>query len=287
MKKFLLTALFLTTTFTSGWAFYYSADYAFSSNTNQARVGMYSHLSENTIAGAEYGYYYIQSNTTAPKKAHSLYVPFIFKTGYGDLKIKPFYYHEPKIKKEAYGIATGFESILNDGGTNDASAKAYLNVSGATSKDITVNLEDGTSEKKDFNQITYTLGVKTNHYDSFFLDISLDVYQYLSGVSKVRTHNLFVDQKDLGNLKTIAPVVNLPKYSPALEFSRLLEDQTNKIILSYAMLKFHDIKTNHSFIIGNSLKVKRNTYFEIYYNYLTRDLYDTKNYLKIGVKRTF
>ena len=84
-------------------------------------------------------------------------------------------------------------------------------MSGTTSKDITVNLKDGSSENKDFNQLAYTLGVKTNYYDSFYVDVDINIFQYLSGVSKVSTHNLFIDQKDLAPLKTVAPIVNLPE----------------------------------------------------------------------------
>ncbi|MBT3393354.1 MAG: hypothetical protein HN833_00245 [Elusimicrobiaceae bacterium] len=285
MRKLLLTILFLGAVFSNAYAVYYKADYTASSSTNQARAGIYTGNPDILIFGAEYGYYYIQSENTAPKKAHSGYLPFFFNTSYGVLKVIPFYYHEPKIKKDGFGATLGFESFIKE--NSDGYVKGFLDVSGTTSKDITVNLKDGSSENKDFNQLAYTLGVKTNYYDSFYVDVDINIFQYLSGVSKVSTHNLFIDQKDLAPLKTVAPIVNLPEYSAGLQFAKMFEDNKNKLILSYGLLKFHDAKTTHSFIIGNSLKIQRDVYFDIYYNYLTKSLYNTRNYLKFSLKRTF
>lgn len=265
-----------------------AASYIYSSDYNQARVGLAIPLGLHFRAGVEGKY--VEDKMEVEKgglkdPVYSVYLPLQFDLDMATVGVMPFYYFKNKSylpgfdDASAYGIASHLNMNLVRDEVNEVYTQAFVDVSFARQKASLQN-ELGNWSNEYYDQLVYTLGLRQNLYNSFAFQVAATAYQYPDGITRVQNFRGILDQKDLSFTQSFDVSRALAKYALSARFTRMWPEKRSSLYVGYHYAEFYTANPEHSALLGNTFFVSAEAAVDIAYNHLQDT--DGKNKRDVG-----
>ena len=276
MRKFLL-CLFLSLGLCSAYAenLDIMASYVYSSDFNQARLGVALPISYYGSVGLEGKYVedkFSREDGALKDPVYSLYLPIQLNLETAHIALIPFYYipnkpQEPQFQNAfAYGVRAQLAMDLVDDEINDIHTRAYLSAAYARQK-AGIQADNQWSNSY-YDQAVFNLGFLQNFYSSFMFQADATVFQYPDGISQVQNFRTILDQKDLAFIQSFDVNRSLGKYAFSARITRLWATNRSSLYLGYHYAEFYTADPQHSVLIGNSFYILRNVSVDMAFNHL-------------------
>ena len=277
MKKLtLILSLFLTVLSLHARTVDTSVAYTGSKNFDQVQAKATLALTLNTLAGLEAKM--ANEHSAFKNPVYSVALPFTFNFELIHLMLRPFYYFKNKSgdgtlpDASAFGVNAQMSLLLKEDDINQVYTNAFLLASFAQQKG-TVFYDSDPTQNRYYSQAAYTLGVSQTLFNAFGLDAAGTVFQYPDGISGVAGLYGVMNQQELAPTQTLDIVHNLAKYSVSGRLSRMWAENGSSIYMGYRYGEYHNAKSEHSVMVGNSFVAFQRVTVDIAYNHV-RDVHN-------------
>ena len=252
-----------------------TASYIYSSDYNQAHVGASVPVGMNVLIGLEGKY--VEDKLSVQDgglkdPVYSVYLPIKLDFDLFRLHVTPFYYlkndlHTSGLKDAyAYGINSQFIMDLVTNDVDELYSQAYIGVSYARQKAITV--EEASWQQENYNQFAFSLGLRQNFYNFFTIQVAGTVFQYPDGISRIEGFQGILDNKDLAFTQSFDVNRALSKYILSARMIRSWTEKQSSIYAAYHYAEAYTADPEHSIIIGNTFPLAKQAALDIAYNHL-------------------
>jgi hypothetical protein len=264
MKKLLFSAVVLTLSCLSAFAFEVADNHTYNSSFWKNNVSVSVRPVYALTFGAEFD---IAEHKNFDNHIYAVRLPVSLRSNEYGVIVKPFWYPDNANGAKAAGGKIMFVAGVNRDEISQMSSQAFVGAGFAAQKaDL---LKNGTVEQnKDFYQLAYEIGATYNFFNQYSFDISGNAYQYLSGIEGVDSYGGVMNQQELADLGTLDYVLALPKGSAGLKIKWFSSINNSENYISYKYIDFFTQDAVHSLMLGSNLRVSENVYFNIAYNHL-------------------
>lgn len=273
--------------------------YIHSSDFNAARAAAALAIGTNLKAGIEAKYIMLDKNMAEKagidKNVYAVSMPWQIDLDLVKINLTPFYYFKNSSTDyaqeqgwkdpSAYGLNTQLVMELQADEVEDLYTQAYIGVSYANQKG-TLFKNGGVSDKEDFSQMAYTLGLRQSFFQAFTFHTAGTVYQYPNGITGVDRFRGIMDQQDLAFTQTFDYTRDLGKYALSARITRVWAETGSTLYGAYRYGEFYTSKPEHSFIVGNSFHVAKEAKLDVAYNHVQTTAGTNKRdllYINLGI----
>ena len=267
------TILFFALFFSAFGAHAYNIDvntsYIYSSEHNQAMVGVAVPLGVNAILGLQGKYVEDKEPSHLKDNTYSVYLPVQLDLDLVKLNLNPFYYFKNEFTSPtqkdpyAYGIHAQLVMNLQQNEVEDMYTQAYLGVAYARQSGALVNFD-----QTNYTQMAYTLGLRQNFFSAFTFHVAGTAFHYPDGITDVTDFKGILNQNDLAHAQSYDVNRELGKYTLSARITRIWPEQHSTLYLGYHFAEFHTAVAQHSFLLGNSFRVGEHAEVDAAYNHL-------------------
>ncbi len=223
--------------------------------------------------------------------SHHIYtfsLPLMFRTERFGLYLRPFIVPDNANDASAYGAKASLTLNIKHDEVDNSSSSVFLSAGFANQNAYVAKVGLG-SQKEDFKQMVYEGGLVFDYFDTYFFEISGNMFDYISGISDVENVAGVLDQQNIASLDTLNYVLSLPKSSigAKIKWNSEASQSSNTISYKYIEFKEHNVCPHHSLMFSSVIMLKYNLYVSLAYNHIFVSSQKDKDIFKGAISLKF